>query len=142
MTRFNPWQYLRDHHPDIAVQFVDLGSTGCMGLWTIDGIKIERTCNQRERRVGLTHELCHVESGPMPLDARTAIFEERAIELRTAQLLITVEQLAPALIENDQRIDDNTAEALWVTLPVLKTRLERLTPEEHAYIQQRITGTH
>lgn len=141
MTRFNPWQHLRDHHPDIAVQFVDLGGTGCMGLWTLDGIKIERTCNQRERRVGLTHELCHVESGPMPLDARTAIFEERAIELRTAQLLITVEQLAPALIENDQRIDDNTAEALWVTLPVLKTRLERLTPEEHAYIQRRISST-
>lgn len=141
MTRFNPWQHLRDHHPDIAVQFVDLGGTGCMGQWTLDGIKIERTCNQRERRVGLTHELCHVESGPMPLDARTAIFEERAIELRTAQLLITVEQLAPALIENDQRIDDDTAEALWVTLPVLKTRLERLTPEEHAYIQQRIAST-
>ncbi len=141
MTRFNPWHYLRDHHPDIAVQHVDLGGTGCMGLWTIDGIKIERTCNQRERRCCLTHEICHIESGPMPLDARTAIFEERAIELRTAQLLITVEQLAPALIENDQRIDDNTAEALWVTLPVLKTRLERLTPEEHAYIQRRIAST-
>lgn len=142
MTRFNPWHYLRDHHPDIAVQYVDLGGTGCIGRWTHNGIQLDRTCNQRERRVGLTHELCHVESGPMPLDARTAIFEERAIELRTAQLLITVEQLAPALIENDQRIDDNTAEALWVTLPVLKTRLERLTPEEHAYIQQRIASTH
>lgn len=134
MTRFNPWRHLHEHHPDISVQFVDLGGTGCMGLWTIDGIKIERTCNQRERRCCLTHEICHIESGPMPKDARAAHIEERAVKLRTAKLLITMEHLVNALVEHDFLINDHTAESLWVTLPVLRTRMERLTDAEHTYI--------
>ena len=142
MTRYSPWHHLRDHHPHLRVAFVDLRRVGCLGRWTRNEIQLDRTANQSERRTVLTHELCHVESGPMPLDARAAIIEERAIELRTAKMLITLDQLTEALIEHDQRIDQDTAETLWTTLPVVKTRIERLTPEEHAYIQQRITGTH
>ncbi|MDV6274307.1 hypothetical protein R3Q06_12415 [Rhodococcus erythropolis] len=139
MTRFNPWHYLKTHHPHLKVEYVDLERISCVGRWTRNAIHIDRTANQVERRTGLTHEMCHVESGPIPLDTHAAIIEERAIELRTAKLLITLDQLVPALIEHEQRIDDDTAETLWVPLPVLQTRMTRLTPQECMYINDQLS---
>lgn len=138
MTRWHPWRHLRNHHPEVNVRFVDLGYCGCIGRWTVDGIEIDYTANQAERRCALTHELFHLDRGPMPDDARLAFREEQTVQLLTAQALIPLDPLVDALVWNRNRVNADTASDLWVNLPVLRTRLQRLTDDERAYIDDEL----
>lgn len=136
--RWHPWRHLRDKHPDIEVHFTDCGEDGERGRWTTDGIEIDRTSNQRERRHTLTHEVVHVDRGPVPDHPYYAMREEREVDRITAQLLIPLDDLVDVLAWNRYRIDDEAAEDLWVDLECLKIRVRNLTAAERRYIDAEI----
>ncbi|MFJ7620022.1 hypothetical protein ACIQYZ_14600 [Rhodococcus erythropolis] len=74
----------------------------------------------------------------MPDDARLAFREEQTVQLLTAQALIPLDPLVDALVWNRNRVNADTASDLWVNLPVLRTRLQRLTDDERAYIDDEL----
>lgn len=135
---WHPWRHLRDQHPHVHVAYPD-GGTGCLGRWTGDGIEINRRSSQRERRCTLTHEIVHVERGPVSSDLRLAMREEEIVERITAQRLIELDRLVDVLAWNRYRVDDETAEELWVDLPTLLTRVRNLTDRERGFIDRELT---
>lgn len=134
---WHPWRHLRDHHPHLHVTYPD-GGTGCLGRWTDAGIEINGSSNQRERRCTLTHELVHVERGPVPHDLHLAMREEETVERISAERLIEIESLIDVLAWNRYRVDDETAEELWVDLATLLTRVKNLDDDERAYIDREL----
>lgn len=135
MTRFHPWRVLRNLYPHVEVDanadlpVTQAGLTDCNNrVW------INRRLTQASRRTTLTHELCHIDNGPLSEHPEYAAREERAIEHRTARLLLTVDDLIDALVWNRGRIDGETAEDLWVDLPILLTFIKTLTDDERAII--------
>ena len=140
MVRFmswHPWRTLRDHHPHIHVTYPN-GDNGCLGRWTQDGIQIEASSSQRERRCTLTHELVHVERGPVPRDLHFAMREEETVDRISAERLIELDRLVDVIAWNRYRIDDEAAEELWVDLPTLLTRVRNLTDDERAFIDDEL----
>ncbi|WP_285189878.1 ImmA/IrrE family metallo-endopeptidase [Rhodococcus sp. MEB041] len=133
MSRWHPWRHAREHHPRTPIAFVD-GGRGCAGRITLNGIEINRTSTQRERRCTLTHELVHLERGPVPRDARAVEREEKAVHAIAACRLIEIDHLIDVLVWNRHRVDDETADELWVDLPTLVTRVQNLTVAERRYI--------
>lgn len=134
--KWHPWRHLRDHHPHIDVHFVDLRPHRLLGRITHRGIEIDRASRQRERRSTLAHELTHLERGPVPRHRHFAIREERTVEEITARRLISLEDLADALTWCHGRVDDETAEELWVDLDTLRTRIRTLTPCELRWLNE------
>jgi hypothetical protein len=109
-----------------------------MGEWTAKGIEIDGTSNQAERRCTLTHEIVHLERGPVPSDPHLAMKEERIVECITARRLISLEKLIDALVWTRLSVDHETAEELWVDLPTLQHRIRDLTDSERRYIDQEL----
>lgn len=136
--RWHPWRHLQRCYPHIDVSFPSCLKFGCLGEWTADGITIDGTSNQRERRCTLTHEIVHIERGPVPNDPHLAVREERVVECITARRLISLETLIDALVWNRLRVDDELAEELWVDLPTLEHRVRDLTDGERRYIDQEL----
>ncbi|WP_208379071.1 ImmA/IrrE family metallo-endopeptidase [Cumulibacter soli] len=91
---------------------------------------------QAERRSTLTHELVHLERGPlageMVLDAR----EEETVEREAARRLISLEQLVYALQWSSN--EHELAEDLWVDVAMIRARFRALTPFEERHIQRRL----
>ncbi|AUM17401.1 hypothetical protein KI427_16815 [Rhodococcus ruber] len=137
-SKWHPWRYIRDHHPHLRVHFVD-PAEGSAGHVTRRGIEIDKTCNQAERRSTLTHELTHYERGPVPDHPYFGPREERVVERLTARQLIELDHLVDALLWTRGRVNDDTAEELWVDLEVLETRIQHLTPRERDYVEREIT---
>lgn len=139
MSKWHPWRALRDRHPRIDVAFPEIEVTGCFGRW--DGgsrIEIEASSNQAERRCTLTHELVHVERGPVPKHPVYGPREESAVRRIAAERLIEFDELIDAIVWNRGRVDADTAGELWVDLPTLLTRVRNLTDDERAYIDAEI----
>lgn len=136
--RWHPWRHLRDRYPQIDVALPKSIEVRCMGRLLRDRIEIDGTSNQAERRCTLTHEIIHLERGPVPSDPYLAAREEQAVELLTARRLIHIERLVEALAWNQARIDRDTAEELWVDLPTLQTRIQYLTRDERAHINREL----
>ncbi|OZC62412.1 hypothetical protein CH267_00745 [Rhodococcus sp. 06-621-2] len=134
---WHPWRHLRNEHPHIHVTYPD-GGTGCLGRWTPDGIQINALSTQRERRCTLTHELVHVERGPVPCDLHLAMREEQTVDRIAAQRLIDLDRLIDVLAWNRYRVDDETAEELWVDLATLHTRVKNLTDDERGLIDREL----
>lgn len=99
VMRYHPWRHLRDDHPHIHVTY-PTGETGCLGRWTAEGIRINGLSTQRERRCTLTHEIVHVERGPVSSDLRLAMREEEIVERITAQRLIELDRLVDIGVTN------------------------------------------
>ena len=136
--RWHPWRHLQRCYPHIDVTFPRCLKLGCLGEWNADGIAIDGTSNQRERRCTLTHEIVHIERGPVPNDPHLAVKEERVVECITARRLITLETLIDALVWNRLQVNDEMAEELWVALPTLQHRVRDLTDCERQYIDQEL----
>lgn len=116
--------------------WVDLpGRTVGETCWTTRTITIDPRIPAAARRCTLTHELVHVERGPIPAPAYQAR-EEVAVERETARRLIGLHDLAEALAESDQ--PGHVAELLDVDLDTLAARLSALDPDEHAYLCERL----
>ncbi|KQU30304.1 hypothetical protein ASG69_04400 [Rhodococcus sp. Leaf225] len=138
MTRWHPWRHLREHHPATPVSFPHRHTAGCLGRLTPDGIEIDGTSNQRERRCTLTHEIVHIERGPVPEDAYLALREEACVDDIATRRLIDLDALIDVLAWNRYRVDDEAAEDLWVDYPTLLTRVRNLTDEERRHIDNEL----
>ncbi|QOV97202.1 ImmA/IrrE family metallo-endopeptidase [Rhodococcus pyridinivorans] len=136
--KWHPWRHLREHFPHVDVHFTDLTPLGLQGRLTSRGIELHRHSRQRERRSTLTHEVSHLERGPVPKHPHFALREELVVEEITARRMIPLPDLVDAVLWCQGRIDDETAEELWVGLHVLKTRLTTLTPRERQWVEREL----
>lgn len=131
LTAMNPWATLTER-PDITLYFADLPSRlrgfcdhDTMSIW------ISKTLRQRERNKVLTHELLHLERGPV-FSCWEAI-EERAVEEATARALILIGPLCDAL--RWSRDPHDIAFDLHVPAYLVKVRWESMRhPAERAAI--------
>jgi hypothetical protein len=136
---WNPWRHLADHYPHIEVR-LDRELPGRVWGTTIGNrIWLCRLLDQAARRSTLTHEIVHLERGPVPADARGHAREERAVSAEAARRLIPLDALADGL--RWSRDDPHQlAEALWVDVPTLKARMESLDPIEVAQLENALDG--
>ena len=136
--KWHPWRHLRRHFPHVDVNFVDHPTHGDLGRLTRDGIEIDKTSTQTERRSTLTHEIGHLERGPVPCHPFFADREEQVVEELTARRMIRLPDLVDALLWCQGRADDETAEELWVDHDILLTRIRTLTPGERKWVEHQI----
>lgn len=96
-------------------------------------ISLRRGLLQAQRRSTLTHELVHLERGPLAdhavLDAR----EEEAVEREAARRLIPLDRLVWAM--QWSRDEYEVADKLWVDVDIVHARLRSLTPAEELQLQ-------
>lgn len=67
-----------------------------------------------------------------------ALKEERIVDRIAANRLIELDQLIDVLAWNRYRVDDETAEDLFVDLRTLKIRVENLTDDERGLIDREL----
>lgn len=89
---------------------------------------------QAERRCDINHEWWHHKRGPFPAAMRDR--EERLIEVLSARELIGIVDLGEAMAWTSDMAE--VADELWVDLPCLWARLGSLSPEERAYLDERV----
>lgn len=135
---WNPWQHLADHWPHIVVDTRTELPGRLWGLTVGNRIWLCRRLDQAARRSTLTHELLHLERGPVPTDRRGHDREERTVSLLAARRLITLDALGDAL--RWTRDPEQLAEALWVDVPTLYARMGALDPVEVAELENRLDG--
>lgn len=135
MSRWNPWRYLRDRHPDVHVHCTHHLVRPSLGEW--DGrrlVHLDGRLQQTERRCTLAHELVHLERGPCdPEDAR----EEQLVHELAARLLVTLDQLVDAILWGQGQPDPDE---LWIDPATLLARVRALTDDERTYIDRRMEG--
>lgn len=131
---WHPWRALRRLR-DVTLVIADLGG-GVLGRtdFTSRTITLDHQLLQAERRSTLTHELVHLERGPVP--AGYTVREERAVEVEAARRLITLEQLADAMLWAYD--EHELADELWVDVPTVRTRLASLTDAEGRDLNRRL----
>jgi hypothetical protein len=135
---WNPWRHIGKHHPDVTVDTsVELPGR-IWGLTAENRIWLCRRLDQVARRCTLTHEIVHLERGPVPADTRGRDREERTVDAIAARRLITLDALADALAWT--RDPEQLAEALWVDVPTLHARMSGLDPVEVAELENRLDG--
>lgn len=135
-ARWHPWRTLRDDFEDVVVTCRYRLPDRIMGLQQGVRVWLCRTLTQAERRCTLTHELLHIERGPLPADGRLAAREERIVDEMAARRLITLAQLTDAL--RWSRHPRDLAEQLWVDEPTLQTRMATLDPIEVAELEHHL----
>jgi hypothetical protein len=137
-NRWHPWRYAGEHYPNITIECHRELPEHIWGLtsFSLRTIWLCRRLRQTHRRCTLTHELIHLERGPMPTDPVLAAREERTVDRLAAQRLITLPALADALRWTRQ--PHELAEQLWVDEPTLRTRMETLDPLETAELEHQL----
>ena len=135
---WNPWRHAGKHYPDVTIETTIELPGRLWGLTVDRTILLCRRLNQAARRSTLTHELVHMERGPVPADARGRAREERAVSAEAARRLITIDALADGL--RWTRDPDQLAEHLWVDVPTVRTRLGGLDPIEVAQLEHALDG--
>ena len=129
-SRFDPWRELR-RCADVAVVFGDPGP-GAVGSvdYASRTITLAPDLLQRERRTTLTHELIHLERGPV-----TAVGvrrEEATVELEAARRLIAINELINAAKWTDDVHE--LALELGVDEAAMVVRLQHLADDERALL--------
>lgn len=89
-----------------------------------------------QRGCTITHELVHIERGPVPKDPWLKVREESYVEQEVARRLIKLEPLGEALAWANHMSE--AADCLWVTERVLEVRLAHLHPSERAHLKRRL----
>lgn len=129
----HPWRALRDlthvvvHHADLP--------PGRWGASAGDRIWLSSRLSQVERRCTLAHELEHVRRGHVGCQPATVEASVRSAAARW--LLPDAHVVADALAWAHDL--EEAADALWVDVPTLAVRLERLHPAERAVIVARLS---
>lgn len=106
-----------------------------MGLLRGDRIWICSSCNQAERRSTLTHEIQHLDRGPVLLP-HLATREERIVSEMAARRLIPLSELVDAL--KWSRDVGELADELWTDEPTVRVRLGSLDPIEVAELEHHL----
>ncbi|WP_234417532.1 ImmA/IrrE family metallo-endopeptidase [Miniimonas sp. S16] len=97
-----------------------------------DLIRLHPEQLQVERRCTITHEVVHVERGHR---SGCAPAVERSVRAETARRLISLPALLDALAWTQDWHE--AADHLWVTVEVLRDRIDALTPGERAALVER-----
>ena len=136
--RWHPWRHAGEHHPDVHIIWDRELPDRVWGLSWGRRIWLCRRLNQVRRRCTLTHELIHLERGPVPADPIGRAREELAVDIEAARRLITL----PALVDALRWTRDATelADELWVDRPTLRTRMQHLDPIEVAELEHHLEG--
>ncbi|WP_207842573.1 hypothetical protein [Williamsia soli] len=138
--RWHPWRHLRDHHPEVVVSCQHELHATRMGFSRGRRIWLCSTLTQAERRCTLTHELVHVERGPLPEGLVAVRREEAIVNDIATRRLITIEQLVDAFRWHRHGSAEQLAEELWVDVPTFTFRMNALTPIEVAELENRLDG--
>lgn len=123
MDLHHPWRLLRSL-PHVTLEWVRM--VGRVGETNgVDLIRLHPDQLQVERRVAITHELVHLERGHTS-GCNTRV--EAGVRAETARRLVTIDALLDALAWTQDW--DEAADHLWVTVEVLRDRIDHLTPAE------------
>lgn len=127
---FHPWQALR-RRPDVTLVFGDPGP-GALGSvdYETRTITLASDLLQGELRTTLTHELIHLERGPVADDGWRR--EEAAVELEAARRLIGIGDLVRAVRWTDDVHE--LAFELWVDDAAVLVRLRHLADDERSLV--------
>lgn len=139
---WHPWRHIRDTYPHVGVSCRDTLPRRLRAVWNADGIYIARGLGQAARRCALTHEIVHLERGPVPRNPVLAAAEERIVSDIAARRLIPLPSLTDALHWVDLSDRTALAEELWVDEPTLRIRLHNLTGDERARINNTLVHRH
>lgn len=136
----DPWRRLADDHPEVVVEYADLGTYRWgMTRWFKSRppvITLHSGLSQVKRRCVLAHELEHIAMG-MPCEGTRATTEVK-VQRRTAlYLLPDLRLLARTVAVYDLR---RAADELWVTFPVLVDRLNFLSDADSRYVHSMREG--
>ena len=130
--RYQPWRALR-HLPHVYIAW-----SSAVARERGDGttITLNPLMTQAERRSTLAHELVHLERGAVPGHLRAR--EEILVEAISARRLVDLDDLADAIVWHDGIAHSGMADDLWVDRAILVARIQSLTDEERAYIEQAV----
>lgn len=135
MTRWHPWRHAAEHYPDVVISCHRELPERVWGVtsFALRRVWLCRRLRQVHRRCTLTHELIHLERGPLPADPAAAAREERIVDELAARRLIPFGDLADGLRWTQDLTE--LADALWVDAPTLQTRMSTLDPVETAELE-------
>lgn len=135
---YHPWRVLGQHWPHVAVEHTDDLPLGRRADTNgVDEIRMRRRLLQVERRCSLTHELIHLEHGHT---GRCSPGHEAEVDREVARRLISWERLLAAV--RWARSDQELADELWVTLPILRARTAALHADELMEIARAVHDAH
>lgn len=131
---WNPWAYLRRHHPDVEIVTEYRLPEHVMGLTLYHHrvILLCRYMNQNELRSTLAHEIAHIERGPVPVRDAMARDEERCVDRIASRRLVRITDLARIALRHPGGDAACWASNLWVDVPMLQCRLRELDAVERA----------
>ncbi|WP_119716266.1 ImmA/IrrE family metallo-endopeptidase [Propionibacterium ruminifibrarum] len=133
---YHPWQrFNAEAQWTLQTAHLPRGHMGQID-WQTHTVIIDRNLLQSERRCTITHELVHIERGPVPSDPWLKQREEQAVEAEAARRLITLEALADALAWSSQPAE--VAEELWVDMQTLDVRISGLSDTERTWLDRRL----
>ena len=87
--------------------------------------------NQAERRCTAWHEAIHARRGDTSCHP--------SVHRQVARDLITVHELAAALLVHEESDHEALAETLWVDVDTYVTRINHLHPSERGYLRRRLS---
>jgi hypothetical protein len=129
---------MREAYPHITVVTEHELPGRVWGLQSGSHLWLCRRLNQARRRCTLTHEIVHLERGPVPADPRGHMREERTVSALAAQRLIPIADLVDGL--RWTRNARELADQLWVDIPTLRARMASLDPVEVAHLEYELDG--
>jgi hypothetical protein len=109
-----------------------------MGLVRGRRIWLCSTLTQAERRCTLTHEIVHIERGPLPAGDAAARREEEIVNDIASRRLIPLDALVDAFRWHRHPTPVQLADELWVDVPTLEFRMRGLGPIEVAELEHRL----
>lgn len=123
---YHPWRVLHRRWAHVVLEHTDELPPGRLADTNgVDHIRMRRRLYQVERRCALAHELIHLEqhdTGECAPAAELEVNEEAARRLIPWRRLLAAVRWA--------RSDDELADELWVTLPILHARVDTLRADE------------
>jgi Zn-dependent peptidase ImmA (M78 family) len=138
--RWHPWKHAGEHYPHVTISCQQELPHRVWGLQLGHMIWLCRRLNQVRRRCTLTHELIHLERGPVPTEPMARIKEERVVSALAARRLIPVAALIDAYRWCPAGSPAELAEELWVDIPTLRIRMKNLDPFEVAELEHELNG--
>lgn len=135
---WHPWRHIRQRYPHLGVNCCEPLPDDLRAAWTQTGLFLRPGLTQAQRRCALTHEIVHLERGPVPRNPVLAAAEERIVADIAARRLIPLRSLLDAFMWTRPTNHYDLADELWVDVPTLRIRLSGLDRHEVAELNRAI----
>ncbi|MBF6411247.1 hypothetical protein [Nocardia farcinica] len=135
---WHPWRHIRQRYPHLGVNCCEPLPDDLRAAWTQTGLFLRPGLTQAQRRCALTHEIVHLERGPVPRNPVLAAAEERIVSDIAARRLIPLRSLLEAFMWTRPTNFHDLADELWVDVPTLRIRLSGLDRHEVAELNRAI----